>query len=244
LALKGRSNTHFPPLLPAWLFIVSFTFGLPFFSAGGPRDLWAYPSDPDMLSAEFWTELDPVVDFSHSGIIDQETAIRRTLEEARGVLSGMIYGYDVRYVPSDNARGVEEELEITPRALIPAGDPALRVLDVRTGSNKYYVHIRYNLSDHQIQRLRAWSSNIYDSASGRGVSSLQGGYQAKFDSFHQAIKNAIREYLRVRIKNKPRLIEARVVLVMPPYTIIDAGGYHSTVRIKMDLRDVLPYSAY
>jgi len=38
--------------------------------------------------------------------------------------------------------------------------------------------------------------------------------------------------------------QAAVALKEPPYTVIDAGGYHSKVRIKIDVREVRPYSAY
>ncbi|MCF7949130.1 MAG: hypothetical protein K9M94_11145 [Spirochaetia bacterium] len=225
--------------------------------------LLAYPGDVDIITAEFWTELDPIMEGSQppapkaevspspplapltgSGVLSQDEAIRRTLEEARLVLSGMIYGFDLRYTPSDRARNVAEELVIEPRARIPAGDRALRVLQVRTAGNKYFVHIRYDLAEHQQRRMQAWSSNTLSSAGGRGTASLQQGYRGKFESFNQAIKNALREYLRPRYKNKPSRIQAVVVLKEPPYTVIDAGGYHSKVRIKIDVREVRPYSAY
>lgn len=238
--------------------------------------LLAYPGDADIITAEFWTELDPIMEGSQppeakaeargeeqgrgseagdsppppvapltgSGVLSQEEAIRRSLEEARLVLSGMIYGFDLRYTPSDRARNVAEELVIEPRARIPAGDQALKVLQVRTSGNKYFVHIRYDLAEHQQRRMQAWDSNTLSSAGGRGTAPLQQGYRGKFESFNQAIKNALREYLRPRYKNKPSRIQAAVALKEPPYTVIDAGGYHSKVRIKIDVREVRPYSAY
>jgi len=243
--------------------------------------LLAYPGDVDIITAEFWTELDPIMEGSQppapgvegpqdnqdrsealdrgaagdspppplapltgSGVLSQEEAIRRTLEEARLVISGMIYGFDLRYTPSDRARNVAEELVIEPRTRIPAGDRALRVLQVRTSENKYFVHIRYDLAEHQQRRMQAWGSNTLSSAGGRGTAPLQQGYRGKFESFNQAIKNALREYLRPRYKNKPSRIQAAVALKEPPYTVIDAGGYHSKVRIKIDVREVRPYSAY
>lgn len=244
---------------------------LTIFSAGllllaTTSELWAYPGDEDIIVAEFWTELDPITEGRQpgegggssseeerpspvepligTGVISQEEAIRRTLEEARVVLSGMIYGFDVRYTPSDRDRQVEEELVIEPLAQIPKGDPSLRVLKVRTTDNKYFVHMRYNLADFQQRRLRAWGSNTLAVAAGRGTVPLHGGYRAKFDSFDQAIKNALRDYLRPRYRNKPSRIQAAVALQEPPYTVIDAGGYHSKVRIKIDIREVQPYSAY
>ncbi|MFW5712910.1 MAG: hypothetical protein ACOCZA_13290 [Spirochaetota bacterium] len=229
-------------------------------------DLWAYPGDEDIIVAEFWTELDPIIEGRQpgtggsgsseeerpspvepiigTGVISQEEAIRRTLEEARVVFSGMIYGFNVRYTPSDRDRQVEEELVIEPLAQIPKGDPSLHVLKVRTTDNQYFVHMRYNLAAFQQRRLQAWDSNTLAVAAGRGTAPLYGGYRAKFDSFDQAIKNALREYLRPRYRNKPSRIQAAVALQDPPYTVIDAGGYHSKVRIKVDIREVQPYSAY
>ncbi len=244
---------------------VFFSSLILFFLGAGPRDdglssgVWAYPGDEDIITAEFWTELDPIMEGSQpgpsegpapvepltsTGVISQEEAIRRTLEEARIVLSGMIYGFDVRYTPLDRARDVKEELDVEPRAQIPAGDPSLRVLKVRTRGNKYFVHVRYNLAEYQQRRLQAWDSNSLDVAAGRGTAPLQDGYQAKFESFNQAVKNALREYLRPRYKNKPSRIKASVALKEAPYTVIDAGGYHSKVRIKINLHEVRPYSAY
>ncbi len=247
---------------------VFFTSLLVLFLGPGRSDggvssgVWAYPGDRDIITAEFWTELDPIMEglqpnspaadtrdspvepLISTGVISQEEAIRRTLEEARIVLSGMIYGFDVLYTPQDRERKVEEELVIEARAEIPHGDPSLRVLQVRTSNNKYFVHVRYNLADFQQRRLQSWGSNTLTVAAGRGTEPLQGGYRAKFESFNQAIKNALREHLRPRYKNKPRRIKASVALTEPPYTVIDAGGYHSRVRLKIDIREVQPYSAY
>lgn len=249
------------------LAVFSAGFALLFCAA----DLWAYPGDEDIIVAEFWTELDPLTEGRQppnqdgssrsgrgsatdpdssvepligTGVISQEEAIRRTLEEARLVLSGMIYGFEVRYKPSDRARQVDEELSIAPLARIPEGDKSLRILEVRSTDNKYYVHMRYNLAEFQQRRLQAWGSNTLAVAAGRGTAALNKGYRAKFESFEQAIKNALREYLRPRYKNKPSRIQAVVALQEPPYTVIDAGGYHSMVRIKIDIREVQPYSAY
>jgi len=208
------------------------------------QPLWSFPGDTDVLTAEFWTELDPIPQPGEDSGVSEEVAISRTLEEARIVISGMIYGYEVRYTPSDRQRQVPEQLEVVPLAEIPSGDPLLRATNVRTKNNKYYVQVRYDLADFQIRRLRAWNSNMLESSTGEGSAPVHDGYRAKFESFNQGIKNALREYLRKRVGNKPREITARVVLRDPPYSTIDAGGYHSRVNIRIDLREVLPYGAY
>ncbi len=206
--------------------------------------LHAFPGDRDVLTAELWAELDPIPLPKEERTITQEIAISRTLEEARILISGMIYGYEVEYTPSDRVRQVPERLEVLPLGEIPPGDPSLRAMNVRMKNNRYYVQIRYDLSEYQIRRLQAWNSNILDSASGRGIAPLQDGYRGKYEAINQGIKNALRGYLRKRVGNKPRLIKARVVLEAPPSISIDAGGYHCLVRIRINLGAVRPYSAY
>jgi len=234
LALIGvEKRTIFPVLL---FFTLSISLSLP--------PITALENLEDVLVAEFWTELDPMVGEGSSRPLSQEEAIRRCLEEARLVLSGMIYGYEVRYTPSDRSRQIEELIEIEPRESIPRGDPALRVMNTRMVDNRYYIRVRYNLKEYQIHRRQAWATNTYQSAGGRGNVSLQEGYRGKFRSFEEAIKNALRAYLQARERNKPREISAQVAYQEPPYTRIDAGGYHSKVRIKLKIKELQPYSAY
>lgn len=239
-----RKLSGFPGNSPAFTdaAVLLLSLSVCLFSPAVP--LAAFPGDTDVLNAEFWTELDPIPLAGDKLPVSQETAVSRVLEEARIVISGMMYGYKVIYTPSDRARKVSEQLEVIPLATIPKGDPALRATDVRMEKNRYYVRIRYDLTEYQIRRLEAWNSNILESAAGRGTAPVQEGYRGKFESFNQGIKNALREYLRKRVGNKPREITAMVALQAPPYTTIDAGGYHSLVRVRIDLRNVRPYGAY
>jgi hypothetical protein len=200
--------------------------------------------DEDILVASFWTELDPMVDEPRPGPLERREAIERTLEEVRIVLSGMIYGYRLRYVPRDTSRGVAEELSMEPIAEIERGDERLRVLDTRTEEGRFHVRVRYNLADFQQRRRAMWRSNTIPDESGRGSAPLSEGYRGKYLAFREAVKQALRAYLRPRELNKPRSIRAEILYLEPPYVTIDAGGYRAKVRIKIRLKEVLPYSVY
>lgn len=183
-------------------------------------------------------------ELSEEGPLGSREAVERVLEGARIVISAMLYGYQVEYTPLDRARKVEERFVLEPLARIERGDPRLRALDTRTEKGRFYARIRYDMAEHQILRRSSWSSNTIPSVIARGTAPLSEGYRGKFRSFEEAIKQGLRSYLRPREYNKPREIVAKVLFLDPPYTRIDAGGYHSKVRMKLRIEEVVPYGAY
>ncbi|MFO7849198.1 MAG: hypothetical protein R6V67_04480, partial [Spirochaetia bacterium] len=176
--------------------------------------------------------------------LSRDEAVKRVLDEARVVISAMLYGFSVEYTPLDRERGMEERLVVEPLAQIEKGDPALRALDTRVEDGRFYVRIRYDLKDHQIRRRNSWKSNTNPSVTGEGSAPLSEGSRGKISSYEEAIKGGLRAYLRPREFNKPREIVGKVLFLDPPYTRLNAGGYHSKVRMKLRIDEVVPYGAY
>lgn len=197
----------------------------------------------DFLAGSFWVEYRPIVAGTEYPQSDDEAA-RFALEEAQYVFSGMIYGFTFRYTPYDASRQVEEIFELEPVHSIPWGDENLRVTGGRVDREYYRAEALYELRDFQQQRLEYWSSNTFPSATGTGSGDIFIGREGKYDAIRQAVKEAIRNYLRPRVFNKPREITGEAVLSDVPYIIIDAGGYHAKVRVKLQVRDVHPYPVY
>lgn len=214
----------------------------------------AYSSDEDVLVIELWTEYTTLIPNIEAvprpeisrGLapFSEEEAVRRVLEEARVVISAMIYGFYVEYTPLDRARGMEERLVVEPIAEIERGDPGLRALDTRAENGRLYVRIRYDLKDHQIRRRNSWKSNTLPSVTASGSVPISRGPQGKLLSFEEAVKEGLRAYLRPKEYNKPREIVGKVLFLDPPYTRLNAGGYHSKVRMKLKIEEVVPYGAY
>ena len=203
-----------------------------------------FDSTPDTLSFEVWVELDPFVAEEGEYPLTEAEIIRRALEEARTVFSAMVYGYRFFYVPSDVRRGVSEEFVLEPVAEIPWGDPGLSFAQGRVVGNLYFALVRYRLAGHQLKRLESWMSNSFPSAKGEGRSNILGGRESKIDSLGEAAKNAIRTHFREKVRNKPKSISGEIVFLAPPYSYIDAGSYVSTVTIKIDPAELVPYRVY
>ena len=237
-----------------------------------PQILSAYDFTEDTLFIELWTELEPAVELPSSrldpeqegraapaeernkplfrterrdsGPLSTRVAVERVLEEARIVISSMIYGYRVEYTPLDRAREVKERFVVEPIARIERGDPRLETVKTWTKEGRFYARFRYLLAEHQILRREGWKSNTIPSTIARGSAPLFEGYRGKYRSFEEAIKEGLRAHLRPREFNKPREIRAQVLFLEPPYTRINAGGYYSKVHMKLRIEEVVPYGAY
>lgn len=166
------------------------------------------------------------------------------LKEAQYVYSGMIYGFSFVYIPGDATRGVADSFELTPIAEIKWGDPHLKVLDSRVDASRLVARVLYSLAPYQETWKQGWDSNVYPTATGRGISRYFLSYDEKMASYKDAIKEAIRDYLRQRIYNKPREVKGQLVLRGSPYTIIDAGQYVTTLSVKLRIDTVQPYTVF
>jgi hypothetical protein len=202
------------------------------------------PVHAERLTLSVWCELEPMVYQEDEHPVSADTAAKRILEDARVFFSAMIYGYKFSYTPYDRGRGVADSFELTPLAEIRWGDPKLRILEIEKRGNKMYGRVSYHMADYQLARRTSWGSNTIPFASGRGEEILLKGIEAKLLSFKESVKQAVREYARKRVFNKPKEIRGEVLLWAEPKVLIDSGAYSTSVRIKLFIKELIPYSIY
>lgn len=199
---------------------------------------------PTRHDLELWVELQPIAGEPNPAPISRDEAARRLLEEARFVFSGMLYGFEFRYVPRDRERGVAEEFVLTPIAEIPWGGEQLTILDIRHEENLMYGRLRYTLAAHEETRRDAWARSSVHRASGSGSAPRILGTAAKQSAIEDALRNAVHEYLRARVYNKPREVSGRLVLSAAPRVILRSGEYQATVQVKLVIQDLRSYAVY
>ena len=201
--------------------------------------------EPDFLSIELFAELEPInLETVESQPVAEETILRNLLEEARKIFSGMIYGYSFKYIPPDKSHKVNESFDYKLLGEIKWGDKNLKITRRQIIANRLYAQFVYELAPFQQERLRSWSSLLMPYAMGSGEGLLLQGALGKETSLAMAIKEALRNYLRPQIFNKPREIKGEALLMEAPLTIITAGNYCTTVKIKINLREIIPYKIY
>jgi hypothetical protein len=166
------------------------------------------------------------------------------LELARSWFSGMIYGFEFEYTPSDEARRVSEYFSLAPVYQIPWGDPSLEYLGYSEENEKIQMAFRYFTRDYERSRLRGWRSvalaNIQGQASTRDRTDLA----SREESFDEAVKQALRNYFRAVVPNKPRLITGTIALLEMPRSYADGGMVHTTVRIAIDVGEIQPWETW
>jgi hypothetical protein len=197
------------------------------------------------LSIRPWIELEPLVRIQAEEYpIPVETAEKRLLEEGRILISGMIYGWTFTYYPGDKARRVEESFLLTPVAQVPWGSARLRVTETEVADQRLWARILYSMSDDEARRRAAWDSNTAALSTGRGSAAVQRGDAGRSAALEAAIKDAIRLSLDARYPNKPREITGDVALWDDPVVLERAGVFSVTAKVKVYVRDLVPYRIY
>jgi len=198
----------------------------------------------DRLFIRPWIELEPLVRIEAEYPIPLEKAERRLLEEARILFSGMVYGWTFLYTPGDRERRVEESFLLTPIAEIPWGSPRLAVRETEVAELKLFARISYTLNDDELARRMSWEGNSAAVSTGRGTANVFKGPAEKLASLRDAIRDAVQNHLSTRVLNKPREIMGEIVLWEDPYTIVRAGTYTTTARIKLQVQEIVPYRIF
>lgn len=202
-------------------------------------------TDTEKLVITLWGELEPLISFEGDEFpLSEDEAIRRILEQARVIFSAMIYGYRFTYTPYDKQRGVSEYFHLESLSEIKWGDPHLKVLVSEVIEKRLYITVHYRCMEFQTSRIEAWKSLAVPAASGRGTGDYFKGYTEMKTSLENAIKEAIRNYMRKRTFNKPKEIKGEVLLLEMPDTIILAGEYITTAKIKLNIKEVIPYKVF
>ncbi len=192
-----------------------------------------------------WVELEPLVRIEPGEYpIPVATAERKLLEEARVLLSGMVYGWSFDYTPPDRARGVAESFTLVPAAQIPWGSPRLRVVETEANEAKLWARVLYTMNDDELARRASWESAAAELSSGEGQASVMQGPPGKTASFKDAVRDAIRLALRSRYVEAPRQITGEVVLWEDPRTTVRSGMYRTTAKVKFQVREVVPYRIF
>ncbi len=182
---------------------------------------------------------------------EYDFAIARIKEIVPFLMEGLVYGWNFSYTPSDNTRRVEEYMEITPvrspstssgTANYPSFD--IKYSSVWIENNRFNCWVDYTRTAHEIQTYNLWASIQNPTIQGRGYGDLEAGFDGIKQAAQEALKNAVRDYYRNTIKNKPKEITGRVLLRKTPMIGIDAGRYVIKLDFFLECGTILEYTQF
>ena len=156
------------------------------------------------------------------------------------ILSGMIYGWEFIYIPSDIKREIEEEFTLKPIAIINKDDPNIEYRSNWVKEFIMYQNLIYRLSDHQKRRLKSWNTALIPDSYGEGEASIhiEGG---KSESLHNALKDSIKREFQSRGKDKPRRILGQILIKETPRQFINSGNFKTQVEVFILYKKVNEY---
>ena len=219
------------------------------------------PSIIQHIRFPVWAEIDayPGTQAAADDAEAQEFAypISRIKETVPFLIEGLVYGWDFVYVPSDKTRGVEEYLEITPVRSAGVPEPVegvegaqkqpsfnITYSSVWLENNRFNCWIDYTRTDYEVQLYNLWASIQNPTIQGRGYGDLSKGFDGIKEASQEALKNAVREYYRNTIKNKPKEITGRVLLRKIPMLGIDSGRYVIKLDFFLECGTIIEYTQF
>ena len=182
--------------------------------------------------------------------LDRESAYRRALEEAAMFFSAQIYGWSFYYDIGERARGIAEEFELTPLGEIPWGDPGLFVTHAGLENRVLSVWMDYRPSEAQRRRLDMWKSGTIRTAQALGYGPLGGPVlisdwlSIKRTALEDSARAAVRAMLQGSERNRPKEVTGFICLQTFPSYHIDAGRWAVQARFKIEIKEIIPFSAY
>ena len=171
-------------------------------------------------------------------------AINRTKEIAPFLISGMIYGFNFEYTPYDKRRNVAEYWNFTPIKEISKNTNQLEYKNPIAMENKLVCWVYCDRTKEQTQEFEHWNSVVYPKIKGKGSASIENGFESIKEACSEAAKLAVREYWRTMIKNKPKEISGKLLLIGNPRIYISEGQYVTDLDFFMETDKIIPYTQF
>ncbi len=230
------------------ILLMFFLPGIPVFSQ---QDLPVFSADLFYMTESLPDFNLPSDSATGSKAAEKKQGEREVLKEAVYVFSGMIYGFEFSYTPGDLRRNVEEKFSINQISVINWGDPGLKIrkrgpVNSAGGAERNRVNISFLYYTEEKQRswLQYWSSGSFPLIGGKGEGGFSEDFAGKAEAIEKGVKEALRSYLRGRVHNKPQKIEGEFVFAEAPVIIYSGGTYQSSVKIRVNIKKISPYSVY
>ena len=171
--------------------------------------------------------------------------IARIKEVTPFLLEGMLYGWKFDYVPYDKTRQIEEYFEFTPVQTLTDADKAnVRYEKPWAQDDRLWCWIAFERTNLMMHQFLSWQVITNPHIKGIGYARLSEGFAGIQTACGEALKNAVREYERKLIKNKPKEIFGTVLISEPPLIGIDAGRYMVTLDFFLETDRIVKYETF
>lgn len=181
---------------------------------------------------------------SHSPVPKYLPTKQAMQELASYLLSGMCYGWKFSYTPYDKTRAVNEFFELAPITKIDLDDKRLVITEPKFKYPFLYCWAEYHMSENQASHLKFWHSVSHKTITGRGSGNRFDELKGVYTAYTEATKNAIREYARKIVKNKPKQITGSVLIKKNPRLFVESGLFNAELNLYIQIDNITPYTIF
>ena len=189
-----------------------------------------------------WALQDAYPEFKET--VPHEQARNHLKSTSELLLSGMTYGWQFTYTPSDKLRKVDEFFECVPLENFDKHKKDIEYEKTYWREDKIFCWVNFERTE-QMQRIyRQFSSIKTAKTTGIGKGKLSKGFAGLEEAVNNAVKNGIREHYRKIIKNKPKEITGTILIRKVPAILIDSGHYVVELDFFVETSKIKEYSQF
>lgn len=160
------------------------------------------------------------------------------------LVNGIVYGWSFSYTPYDKTRGVAEQLKIEPIVSQKVIEKRIKYSSPWIEENKFNCWCEYERTPYEVQEYERWAVIENPVIHGIGYGKLADGFDGIKAAAEDALKNAVREYYRNVIKNKPKEIRGKVLIKNAPLIGVDAGRYMINLDFFLERGKIIEYKVF
>jgi hypothetical protein len=199
----------------------------------------------ETMEIELWAVFEPEPSFEYNLAKNEKTgqyAFRQIRDFAPFVATGIFFGWNFSYTPSDALRKVDEFFELTPMGNYPA--EVIQYEKARVEDERLVCTVLLPVPEGFSARKKVWESTAFQKLSGVGRGRYIDGIEGMESAYKEALKNSIREHQRAAIKNKPKEIKGSVILRSTPTMHIEDGNYVVNAEFFLRVNSVVQYTVF
>ncbi|MDR1389983.1 MAG: hypothetical protein LBJ31_08410 [Treponema sp.] len=211
----------------------------------------------EVLRGEVRVDLEPAGGFVEEHPPLDLDALRENAKAEIALLYGaMIYGWSFHYDIGERARGIDEELELTPIGIILAEDPRIEITDFEVKDMRVYIWSDYRPAPEQLVRMSKWKAGSTRSIQGYGHGPLgidtpdtamtesARRLAVRKQALEDAARAALRAMLRGSERNRPKEVRGYISLAAFPRFWLDKGQWAASGRFFVEVLEITPFAAF
>lgn len=177
-----------------------------------------------------------------AGVFDY--AIRQMKAITPFLLNGMVYGWEFDYTPSDRLRGVPEYFEAKEIRSFEAESKKIFYEQPWFDQSKVHCWVNFERDEGMVQSWNQWADVKNPRIMGIGGGKVSKGFDGIQEAAQNALKDAVRNYYRKILRNKPKQITGRVLINKIPAILINSGEYQLQLDFFLETGIIKEYQNF